>query len=412
VTVNEELMGIGIGVGLGLIIGLEREWAEDKPIGVRSFMVVAVTGALGALVTPSLGSWIVPAGLVAFALILAVLLRDRGLAGVTTLFAVLAVFLLSAAAVAGYWAAATVVGGAVALLLHWKRPLHQLIGRIGSDDIEIIARFVLIALVILPVLPNRTFGPLDVFNPFETWLLVVLIVGLNLVGFVAFRFVGASSAAGIAGVLGGLTSSTAATVSYAALSKRAEDLGSVVALVILLASTILYVRVIIELFVVAPSLVASVAGPSAVFSVVMLVLCLIAFVRARRAEATELPERANPAQIRLALAFAAIYVVVLFAVEIGRTWLGEEAIYAVAIVSGLTNVDALTLSVGQQFERQTIDKDLAWRAIFLSTLANLVFKAGAACVLGSAPLRVWILSTVAVALGAGGAILWLWPTAE
>ena len=333
----------------------------------------------------------------------------RKLEGITTLVAALIVYLLGAAAVAGYWLPSIVLGGAVMVLLHWKKPLHSWVERLGARDFEIIVRFVLIALVILPVLPDRDLGPYSAFNPFTAWFMVVLIVGINLVGFVAFRLVGERAGGWVAGLVGGLVSSTATTISYADLSKRQRDLGTVAALVILVASTVVYGRVLIELAIVAPPLVRSMAGPAVAFAAILLGLSAVVFRAVRSINDTELPERENPARIRPALVFAALYVLILFGVAAARELIGSEAVYAVAFISGLTDVDALTLSVAQLYSGGEAPGFEAWRVIFLATLSNLLFKVVAASFLGSPELRRWMLGTGSVAMAAGVALLLLWP---
>jgi uncharacterized membrane protein (DUF4010 family) len=404
-----QVIGLGIALAVGFIIGLEREWADNKPVGVRSFSLIAAFGGMSALLLPEAGGWVIATGLLALALILVLHAYRRKLEGITTLVAAFIVYLLGAAAVAGYWVPVIVTGGAVMVLLHWKKPLHRWVDRLGARDVEIIVRFVLIALVILPVLPDRNFGPYGVFNPFTAWFLVVLIVGINLVGFVAFRLVGTRAGGWIAGLVGGLVSSTATTISYAGMSKRQHDLAPVAALVILVASTVVYGRVLVELAVVAPGLVGSMAGPALAFSVVLLGLSVIAFRAFGRESVMELPERDNPARMRQALTFAALYVLILFAVAAARAQVGDEAVYAVAFISGLTDVDALTLSIGQLYSGGQATGFDAWRAIFLATLSNLLFKFVAAALLGSPGLRRWMLGTGAAALSTGTAVLLLWP---
>jgi uncharacterized membrane protein (DUF4010 family) len=406
---DAQIIGLGIALAIGFIIGLEREWAENKPVGVRSFALIAAFGGISALMLSETGGWPIAAGLLVLGMILVMHLRNRQLEGITTLVAAFVVYLLGAAAVAGYWLPAIVLGGAVTVLLHWKKPLHRWVDRLGDRDFEIIVRFILIALVILPVLPDERFGPYDVFNPFTAWFLVVLIVGINLVGFVAFRLVGTRAGGWVAGLVGGLVSSTATTISYAGMSKRQRDLGAVAALVILVASTVVYARVLFELAVVAPDLAKTMLGPALVFAAILLVLSVAAFMTFRSKSETELPQHENPARIRQALAFAALYVVILFAVAAARELVGDEAVYAVAFISGLTDVDALTLSVAQLYSGGETAGFDAWRAIFLATLSNLLFKIVAASFLGSPELRKWMLGTGAIALTAGAALLLLWP---
>jgi uncharacterized membrane protein (DUF4010 family) len=271
-----------------------------------------------------------------------------------------------------------------------------------------VIRFVLITLVVLPVLPNRTFGPYDVLNPFQAWLLVVLIVGLNLAGYVAFRLLSASSGAVVGGVLGGLISSTATTVSFSGMTRRSPELAASAALVILIASTVVYGRIFVELLLVSPALLAPAMAPMGLFAVVMLVAAGAVFPRVRRQQ-VELPEQENPARLRVALTFAALYAAIIVAVAAAKQHFGTEAIYVVAFVSGLTDVDAMTLSVAQLFGRGELEADVAWRSIFLASLSNLLFKAGAASVLGSSGLRRYMLIAGAATLSAGTAILLLWP---
>lgn len=406
---DTQIIGLGIALAIGLIIGLEREWAENKPVGVRSFALIAAFGGISALLLPHTGGWLIAIGLLALCFILILHVYRRKQEGITTLVAAFIVYLLGAAAVAGYWLPSIVVGGAVMALLHWKKPLHSWVEKLGDRDFEIIVRFVLIALVILPVLPDQDLGPYSAFNPFTAWLMVVLIVGINLVGFVAFRLVGTRAGGWLAGLLGGLVSSTATTISYAGLSKRERGLGPVAALVILVASAVVYGRVLVELAVVAPDLLESMAGPAATFTAILLVLSVLVFRAVRSNTDSELPERENPARIRQALVFAALYVVILFGVAAAREHIGTEAVYAVAFVSGLTDVDALTVSVAQLYSGGETPGFEAWRVIFLATLSNLLFKILAASILGSSQLRAWILGTGAVALATGVAMLVFWP---
>jgi uncharacterized membrane protein (DUF4010 family) len=406
---NAQIIGLGIALAIGFVIGLEREWAEDKPVGVRSFALIAVFGGISALLLPETGGWPIAAGLLALSFILILHVYRHKLEGITTLVAALIVYLLGAAAVAGYWLPAIVLGGAVMVLLHWKKPLHRWVDKLGDRDVEIVVRFVLIALVILPVLPDKDMGPYAAFNPFTAWFMVVLIVGINLVGFIAFRLVGTRAGGWLAGLLGGLVSSTATTISYAGMSKRKRDLGPVAALVILVASAVVYGRVLVELAIVAPDLVGTMVGPAVVFTAVLLGLSAVVFTAVRSKSDTELPERENPAQIRQALVFATLYALILFGVAAARDLVGSEAVYAVAFISGLTDVDALTLSVAQLYSGGEASGFDAWRAIFLATLSNLLFKIVAASLLGSPELKKWMLGTGAIALTAGTALLLLWP---
>lgn len=416
---NTHIVGLGLALGLGFLVGLEREWAADKPIGLRSFTLIGGSGGLAALLAEVWSGWIVGAGLLSVAALVVghqVRLQPKANAngngadppGITTLLAAVAVFLVGAACVAGYQLHGVVMGGAITILLHWKRPLHGLVDRIGEVEFSAVTRFVLITLVVLPILPNRTFGPYAVLNPFQTWLLVVLIVGLSMVGYVAFRLLKAELGALVGGVVGGLVSSTATTISFASLTRAHRALVPSAVLVILIASAVVYARVAVELGVVAPALLPHVALPMLVFALAMVLAALVVYPRLR-GQRVELPEQKNPARLKVALSFAVLYALSILGVAAARDYFGDDAIYAVAILSGLTQVDAITLSVGQLFSRGQVDADLAWRSIFVATLANLAFKIGAGCVLGDGALRRYLLTLGGALLAGGIAILFLWP---
>lgn len=406
---DSRFVGLGIALGLGLLIGLEREWVENKPVGLRSFGLIGLFGGLTAAFIEDIGPWPVVAGLLALGALLVLRGRAAKQAGMTTLVAGLIVFMVGAAATAGYWLHAIVTAGVVTLLLHWKRPMHRTVERLGRADLETIARFVLISLVVLPVLPNESFGPYEVFNPFKAWLLVVLIVSINLAGYVAIRFAGANAGGWLAGLIGGMVSSTATTFSYSRIARRAESLGLVAALVILIASTVVYLRILFEVSVVAPGLLPVIIWPCSAFAAVLLVCCGAIFLKVQHRTSTEIPKRSNPAEMKTALTFAAIYVAVLFAAAAAQDWIGENAAFGVAFISGLTDVDALTLSMAQLFDDGRIGSDIAWRAIFLGSLSNLLFKIGIVSVSGSRTLRIAMIAAGVPAILVGAGILVLWP---
>lgn len=409
---DPEVFGIVLALGLGLLVGLEREWSDSGPIGVRTFALLSGVGATSAVLADHHGGLVIVAAMIAAAMLLMALAHPVGsesrFKGATTTVAALVTLTIGAMAGSGFWLEAVVVSAATMLLLHWRDPMHHLVEQIGAKDFDIIARFTLIALVVLPVLPDRTFGPYDVFNPFRTWLFVVLIVGLNLAGYLLFRLYSKSAGLWLAGTLGGMISSTATTISYAGISKRQSSFGPGSALVILVASAVVYGRVLLELSIVAPALVIHALAPMAVYTLVLLGFASLLYWRVGTAS-LEMPEQDNPAQFGMAFGVAAIFVIVLFAVAVTRQHIGEQGIYLVALVSGLTDVDALTLSVGRNFAEGGVRADVAWRAIFLATLSNLVFKTGAVCVLGSKALRRIMLVAGTAAVVTGSALLYWWP---
>lgn len=409
--VNPQILGLIVAVGLGLLVGLQREFA-DKRIGVRSFTLISLIGGLVGIFAVEQGSWILASGIIAITIAIFAhtyfIARHTKVSGMTTELAAIAMFLVGALATSGNMVAAVVLGGGVTLLLHWKTPMHTAVAQIGEAEFQAIVRFVLITLVVLPVLPNEDYGPYSVLNPWKIWLMVVLIVGLNLVGYIAMKVTHGKRGALLGGAVGGLISSTATTVSYSTRSRTDASAVPVAGIVILVASAIVYIRVAIETVVVAPGLIPLLAGPVAAFIILFIVVIGLHLIRFRPAEHND-SEASNPAELKTALIFTLVYSVVLFVSAAVNESFDESMLYLVAFVSGLTDVDAITLSIGRLYAEQRIEGDAAWRVIFVASLSNLVFKGGVVAVLGGSALRRRVLPTIAILAALGFTGVWIWP---
>ncbi len=407
------LRELAIALGLGLLVGLQREHARSGIAGIRTFALITVLGAVSAQLSVLVGGWLVAAGFVALSALcvvgyLAEHRGDRVAPGITTEVAVLLMYAVGATVVLGDEIGAVVLTGAVALLLHWKDPLHQFVHRIGAADFAAIMRFVLITLVILPVLPNQPMGPYGALNPFHAWLMVVLIVGIGLLGYVAHKLIGPRAGPILGGALGGLVSSTATTASYARRAAAEPAQAPLCALVILLASGIVFGRVLVEISAAAPGLLATAAPPLVVIAAVAAAGGFLVYRRSGEAK-QDGPDLGNPAELWPALAFAAVYAAVLVAVAFVRERFGAAGVYVVAVIGGLTDVDAITLSTADLAQRGSLALDSAWRAILIATLSNMVFKAGIAFALGPRSLALRIAAGFAPALAAGVLVLLFWP---
>lgn len=404
---------LGIALGLGLLVGMQRERAASVLAGFRTFPLVTLLGVLSAALAQTFGGWIVAAGFLALAgLIFAanqIRLRDaQADPGLTTEAALLVMYGVGAYLTVGHRPVAVVVGGTVAMLLYLKPELHSLARQIGEADFRAVMQFVLISLVILPVLPNRNYGPFDVLNPHRIWWMVVLIVGISLGGYVAYKFFGDRVGVAVAGILGGLISSTATTVSYARRSKAAAETAGMAALVIMLASTVVFVRVLAIAVAVSPAVFRAGLAPLASLIALLGVLSLAGWRRTHTQTLT-MPEHSNPSELKSALVFGLLFALVLLATAAGKEYFGDRGLYAVAAFSGLTDMDAITLSTAQMTNAGRITPDTAWRLILLAALSNLVFKGGVVLALGDRGLFRRILWLFGVALAAGAGILAWWP---
>jgi uncharacterized membrane protein (DUF4010 family) len=409
--IDPRMLGLAVAVGLGLLVGLQREFAE-KRIGLRSFALISTIGAIVGILAAQYGQWLLAAGLLAISAVIVghayVVTRATEAKGMTTELAAITMFLIGTLATSGHLAVAVVMGGVVTLLLHWKTPMHSWVERIGTVELGAIGRFVLITLVILPVLPDQTYGPYAVLNPRQIWLMVVLIVSLNLAGYVSVKILSGKRGALLSGVLGGLVSSTATTVGFSTKSRADPRVVPIAGVVILVASFLVYIRIIVETAVVAQELLPSLVVPFSVFMIVFLVAVCIQLFRLPQRQG-EVGEPNNPAELKTALAFAVIYALVLFVSAAVNNQFGEAMLYPVAVVSGLTDVDAITLTIGRLYAESHIDGDTAWRVIFVASLSNLAFKGGVIAMLGGAQLRRRTLPTIAALLLLGVVGVLVWP---
>lgn len=409
-----EIYALALSLGLGLLVGFQREWAAKRLAGIRTFPLIALLGTLTAWLAETFGGWVLGAGLLALAATIWSVRDERESldptdTGITTEVAVLVMFAVGAVVAQGESLAAVAVSGAVAVLLHWKKPLHDFVQRVGEDDLRSVMQLVLVGLVILPALPNRSFGPHQVLNPFQIWSMVVLIVGISLGAYVVHRIAGPNKGTVVAGILGGLISSTATTVSYARRTRGAPERVPATALVLTLASTTVLIRILVLSAAVAPSLLARLAPPIVAMLGIMLMLSALTYLLTRRALERVVLDHA-PSDLRVAVGFGLLYAAVLLGITVAREWLGKSGLFAVAALSGLTDVDAITLSTVQLVQAGRVDLETGWQVVLVGVMANLVFKAGAAIGLGHPALRKWIFGLFGSALLLGTGLLLLWPT--
>ncbi len=413
-----DLTTLGISFGLGLLVGLQREASENQLAGVRTFTLISILGTVSGLLARDFESpFMLPVfGLAVTAFMILgnmIQLKKDGTAqeGQTTEVAALLMFALGAYLVLGDRILGIIVGASMAILLFIKERLHGFIGNLKNKDLAAIMTFAGISLVVLPILPDKAYGPLNVLNPYNIWLMVVLIVGISVVGYFIYKY--ADQRVGILsnGILGGLISSTATTVSYARNTAKDTPLSTMAAFVITTASAVSLVRVLIEVGVVIPEKLPEMILPVLVQLALMTGLCFAMFYLVNRDNALkEMPEPKNPAQFKSALIFGLLYAIILLAVAFAKEEFGQDALYVVSVISGLTDVDAITLSLSQLIKSGGLQTDSGWRLILLASLSNLFFKGAMAAVIGSRKLLKWISVSFGISIVAGLLLIWLWPT--
>lgn len=409
----DTFQALALALGLGLLVGIQRERADSRLAGLRTFPMITLLGVLCAALAQTFGGAVLGGAFVALAALVVIgnvmaARREQLHEGITTEIAILVMFAVGAVLQTGPRAVGVVVGGGVAVLLYAKPILQSLHSRFADRDIRAIMQFALVTLVILPVLPDRAFGPYGVLNPREIWLMVVLVVGVSLGGYVAQRLLGGRAGAVLGGLLGGLVSSTATTVGFARRSRSVGGGDHVGLLVILLAGAVMFARLVTEIVVAGPAVSQAIVPPLVVLGAASVVMCVIAWLRARHQPAPT-QEAANPAELRSALIFAAIYAAVIFCAAAASHALGPRSIYLVALVSGATDMDAITLSSTRLAATNQLDAPTAWRAIVLASIANLAFKSGAVWVLGNPRLARRVTVAFAIQAAIGLVMIAFWP---
>jgi uncharacterized membrane protein (DUF4010 family) len=385
---------LGVAALGGLAVGIEREWstrARARPprfAGVRTFFLLGLLGGLAGELHRSghaaAGIAILASACVLVLLAYAISARAGDVDGTTEVSA-LVVLAAGVIAATGRLALASALFAITALVLVEKSRIHGLVYRLQSDVLEAAARFAVLALVILPLVPEGPFGPPPGIRPRELWILVLLFSGLSFAGFLALRALGPGRGYALAGLLGGLVSSTAVTLSFSRESERVPELGRALALGVIAASTVLVVRV----GVLAGALYAPLAAAALRFLLPLLaagvVLC-VAMVRESGRSETAAPLPGNPLGLGSAIQMAALFQVVLYAVSWSAGRFGDQGLLASAALVGLTDMDALTYSM-VKLGREQLAVSMAARALGVGVLANTLLKLVLALTIGRGRFR-------------------------
>lgn len=407
---SDLLIYIIVSAGLGALVGLIRQWDEqtdNKPgdfAGVRTHTFWAVLGCLGAFAseahTPY--AFVTVLVLVASHLIAqAVSEADNASPGSTSFAGALVTMFCGALVFWDETKSAVVVAATAMVMLGIKQPLHKWTKTITPRDIRATLQFAAISGVILPLVPNRDMGPYNAFNPFSTWLMVVLISGLSFAGYIAIRLVGPRSGILLTGALGGLASSTASTLAFSRRSREAPKMSEHYALAVVAACTVMLPRVLVATGLVNRNFAQTLIVPFALMALPgILYGGWVWFRRHPEHHAGDTPELGNPLSLSTAIKFAALYSAIAFLVKVIREQGWTQGMLPLAFVSGLTDMDAISLSLASDYGKEKTAADLATRAVILAAVSNTLLKAGMALMLGSTGLK-W---RVGIVLGATAAV--------
>lgn len=412
------LQNFAFALAIGALVGIEREKHKIANLssfgGVRTFMLLALLGAVGAWLSQQLKlPWLELLVLAVVALLVlgAYLRKQREeptSPGLTTELSALLVFILGAAVMHGFAGIAVSLAIITSAILAFKQPLHGLVDKIDNDDLYAGLKLLIATFIVLPLLPDHPVDPWQAFNPYKIWLLVILISLLSLVGYVATRMLGPARGTAVAGLAGGLVSSTAVSLSFARLSKQQRtenNQDDALACGILLAWCVMSVRVLLMAGIVYLPLLRVLWPVIGTMAVVTLALALHFYRRAPTLQANSATTVSNPFSLWAAAQFGLLFAVVLLVVKLTEQFAPAQALYLVSAVAGSTDVDAITLSM-TQYAQQAGREELAATALVIAVLSNTLVKTALVSMLGSPGLRQRLLRACGLILLTALMLLW------
>lgn len=410
------IVRLGVALGLGLIIGIERGWETRgasegmRTAGVRTFGFAGLLGALAAFLAAELGWGVFAAALLGVAGLTvtsyAVTARASQDYGITTELVLLLTFGLGALAMLDHAIEAVAAAVVTALVLGFKRELHRSLERLERSELRATLQLLAIALVVLPLVPNRGLGPWQALNPRLIGLLVLLIASISYAGYFSIRLLGTRRGLLLTAVLGGLTSSTAVAVSFARMAGQHAASPALLGLGIGLAAGTMAPRLLLEVAVVERSLVGLVWLPLAILGAVPLLAALAMASRARAGEAAPQVALRNPLDLEAALLYGAILTALFLAVHVVKEWFGEAGVYGLAALSGVADVDAIAISLANGVGDQALDEMIAARGIVIAALVNTLVKAAIASVIGGRSLARWCGGVLVAAVALSCVATW------
>ncbi len=407
----ELALRFAVALGLGLLLGLERERerpeGQERFAGARTFALVALLGATALHFQVALGLpgllWAAFAAVAALTVASYVLTSRQGDVGATTEMGVLLTFLLGVLCAAGQLSLATALGVVTLLVFSIKGWSHRLAGRIEPADVAATLKFAIVTAIVLPLLPDRALGPppLDALNPWKVGLMVVLISGLNFAAYLLAKAVGEEQGLSLAALLGGLVSSTAVTLGFSQRSRREPELAAPLALGILLAWTTMFFRVLVAVAVVNAALATRLLPGVGLLGALSLLACAWLWRRKQAGGRGSVRSGSNPFELGEAIKFGLLFGLVSVVARAAQQGFGAAGLYAAGFLAGLTDVDAISLSMANLALSDPASSVAATRTVLLAVLSNTLVKASMAVGLGSPSLRRSLLGP-GLLLAAGG----------
>lgn len=382
------ILRVLISLGIGALIGIERERRRKgvEFAGIRTFMLMALLGTLSVFVSETFPYFLLVAFIGLVSLIFASYImstKDDGDIGLTSEVAALLTFVLGAICAYGEgYKFAPIIAIIITALLALKKYLHLFARRISEREMIDTLKFLVIAFVILPLLPNTYIGPFHVFNPYQIWLMVVFISGISYAGYIAMKIIGPEMGLSVTGIMGGLVSSTAVVTAMAGRVKESESVLKAAVFASVVASSMMFFRILFEVMVINPSLLTLLLPP--LFTMGILGISLgLTLLRTPHENVKSEVKLKNPFSLRPAFIFGALFMIILFISKAANNYMGNMGVYAAGIVSGVADVDAITVSMALLSKNNMISSYTAITTITLASISNTLVKLGIAFLLGT-----------------------------
>jgi uncharacterized membrane protein (DUF4010 family) len=372
------LLSLVLGILIGLERGVRKEWEDYEIVGIRTFGLIGLFGGISTYIgiTNSIAFFVITFfSLSLFLITLYVMeLKIKRGVGATTVIAAFITYMLGALVILGEKTIAASLAVIVTILLSLKPRLHYLIKRIDQEELYAILKFLLITVVILPFLPNKAYRPGNFFNPYQVWFFVVLVAGISFIGYVFVKMFGQERGLILTSIFGGIASSTALTLSLARLGKN-DGCSNLLTVGILISWFVMFLRILTISIIINIDLIKFLLFPFCILSAVILIFIAVYWfnVKENRLLQTDLILFNNPLQLKTALGFGLILLLIMFLTYIFRIYFGSLGIYAISVISVITDVDAITLTVSS-LSKAEISHNVAANAIFLAAIVNTVVK--------------------------------------
>ena len=381
---------LAVALLLGALIGLQRGWitreekSGERIAGMRTHALVGLFGGVSVVLAESITLWFLPASLIVIGTISIIAYQARATYihnfSITGIVGLLLAYCFGALAAAGQLILAAMAAVITTVILDNKQEIHGALRKLQEKELDAALKLLLISLVILPFLPNKGMGPGHVLNPYEIWWMVVLIASISFVGYFSVRIAGAKKGVLFTSLFAGLSSSTALTLHFARLSQEKKEFSPLLSAGILIACGTMYPRILLYCLVISPHLLGTLIIPISCMAVLLYAPAIYLSVKNRKTNFSQ-PTSQNPLDLKAAIVLGALLVIVLVLSEWLRNWLGDSGIYLLAAVSGLTDVDAITLSLNRLSAATTITPEVATIGIVIAASVNNLFKASLALII-------------------------------